>query len=190
MATSILLKLLTLKWDISRTIWRIEVIDGALRSLMAHFFFHFSLSISCTTSIDFNFLALHLLADRRKLWLFQLSLTNYIYIYIYKGVRHSTQFGKSISNYFSHIKSGTRDCEISCHFIDCHQDTWISDYRYNTDFQLIGIAQLQNPPRNKKDLEQRLRDFEGYWKVELGTVQPHGLNFRNELKESFFKHSK
>ena len=97
---------------------------------------------------------------------------------------------KRISNYFSHIKSGTRDCEISCHFIDCHQDTWISNYRNNTDFQLIGIAQLQNPPRNKKDLEQRLRDFEGYSQVELGTVQPHGLNFRNELKESFFKNSK
>ena len=107
-----------------------------------------------------------------------------------QGVGHSTQFGKRISNYFSHIKSGTHDCKISCHFIDCHQDTWISDYRINTDFQLRGIAQLQNPPRNKKDLEQRLRDFEGYWQVELGTVQPHGLNFRNELNESFFKNSK
>ena len=105
-----------------------------------------------------------------------------------QGVGHSTQFGKRISNYFSHIKSGARDCEISCHFIDCHQDTWILDYRNNTDFQLIGITQQQNPPRNKEDLEQRLRDFEG--QVELGTVQPHGLNFRNELKESFFKNSK
>ena len=106
------------------------------------------------------------------------------------GVGHSTQFGKRISNYFSHIKSGTRDCEISCRFIDCHQDTWISDYCNNTDFQLIRIAQLQNPLRNKKDLEQTLRDFEGYWQVELGTVQPHKLNFRNKLKESFFKNSK
>ena len=30
MATSMLLKLLTLKWNISRTIWRIEVGDGSL----------------------------------------------------------------------------------------------------------------------------------------------------------------
>ena len=30
MATSILLKFLTLKWNISRTIWRIEVGDGSL----------------------------------------------------------------------------------------------------------------------------------------------------------------
>ena len=29
MATSILLKFLTLKWDISRTIWQIEVSDGS-----------------------------------------------------------------------------------------------------------------------------------------------------------------
>ena len=29
MATSILLKFLTLKWNISRTIWRIEVGDGS-----------------------------------------------------------------------------------------------------------------------------------------------------------------
>ena len=29
MATSMLLKFLTLKWDISRTIWRIEVSDGS-----------------------------------------------------------------------------------------------------------------------------------------------------------------
>ena len=106
------------------------------------------------------------------------------------GVGHSTQFGKRISNYFSHMKSGTRDCEIPCHFIDCHQDTWISDYCNNIDFQLIGIVQLQNPLRNKKDLEQTLRDFEGYWQVESATVQPHGLNFRSELKESFFKNSK
>ena len=35
MAISILLKFLTLKWDISRTIWRIEVSDGSL-------FLHFS----------------------------------------------------------------------------------------------------------------------------------------------------
>ena len=94
---------------------------------------------------------------------------------------------EKISNYFSHIKSGTCDCEKSCHFIDCHQDTWISDYRNNTDFQLIGIAQLQSPLRNKKDLEQRLRDFEGYWQVELGIVQPQGLNVGNELKECFLK---
>ena len=33
MATSILLKFLTLKWNISRTIWRIEVGDGSLFSI-------------------------------------------------------------------------------------------------------------------------------------------------------------
>ena len=51
-----------------------------------------------------------------------------------QGVGHSTQFSKRMSNYFSHIKSGTRDCEISCHFIDDHQDTWVPNYQENTDF--------------------------------------------------------
>ena len=42
-----------------------------------------------------------------------------------QGIGHSTHFGKSISNYFSHIKKGTHDCEISGHFIEHHRDTWI-----------------------------------------------------------------
>ena len=44
METSILLKFLTLKWDISRTIWRIEVSDGSF------FFFIFH-----TLSFEINF---------------------------------------------------------------------------------------------------------------------------------------
>ena len=107
-----------------------------------------------------------------------------------QGVGHSTHFGKRISNYFSHIKKGTHDCEISTHFIEHHGDTWISDYGRNSDFEIKAIAQLENPPRRKKELEERLRDFEGYWQLELNTIQPHGLNFRNELKEAFFRSRK
>ena len=82
------------------------------------------------------------------------------------------------------------DCEISTHFIEHHGDTWISDYGKNSDFEIKAIAQLENPPRRKKELEERLRDFEGYWQLELNTIQPHGLNFRNELKEAFFRSKK
>ena len=106
-----------------------------------------------------------------------------------QGVGHSTQFSKRMSNYFSHIKSGTRDCEISCHFIDDHQDTWVPNYQENTDFLIQGIAKLENPARSKKALEQHLRDFEGYWQMKLNTMTPHGLNIRNELKESFFRNN-
>ena len=68
-----------------------------------------------------------------------------------QGVGHSTHFGKRISNYFSHIKKGTHDCEISTHFIEHHWDTWISDYGRNSDFEMKAIAQLENPPRTKKN---------------------------------------
>ena len=57
-----------------------------------------------------------------------------------QGVEHSMQFSKRMSNYFSHIKSGTRDCEISCHFMDDHQETWVPNYQENTDFLIQGIA--------------------------------------------------
>ena len=39
-------------------------------------------------------------------------------------VGHSTELDKRIANYFSHIKSNTRDCEITFHFIDNHKDNW------------------------------------------------------------------
>ena len=38
-------------------------------------------------------------------------------------VGHNTEFHKRIANYFSHIKSSSRDSEITCHFIDNHKDT-------------------------------------------------------------------
>ena len=104
-----------------------------------------------------------------------------------QGVEHSMQFSKRMSSYFSHIKSGTRDCEISCHFTDDHQDTWVPNYQENTDFLIQGIGKLENPPRSKKALEQRLRDFKGYWQMKLNTMIPHGLNIRNELKEAFLE---
>ena len=54
MATSILLKFLTLKWNISRTIWRIEVGDG-----LFFFFFH-ALSFELNFFFDRSFpLRLH-----------------------------------------------------------------------------------------------------------------------------------
>ena len=43
MATSILLKFLTLKWNISRTIWRIEVGDGSLFCIFHALSFEFNL---------------------------------------------------------------------------------------------------------------------------------------------------
>ena len=66
----------------------------------------------------------------------------------------------------------------------------IGDYGRNSNFEIKAIAQLENPPWRKKELEERLRDFERYWQLGLNTIQPHGLNFRNELKEAFFRSRK
>ena len=62
-----------------------------------------------------------------------------------QGVGHCTQFQQKISNYFNHIKSGTRDCKIICHFIDNHKDTWKSNYCENEEFRIQRIVQLTNP---------------------------------------------
>ena len=80
-----------------------------------------------------------------------------------QGVGHSTEFHERIANYFNHIKSNTRDCEITCHFIDNHKDTWIVNYALNEEFLIQGIVQLGNPPRAKKAIKGRLINFEGYW---------------------------
>ena len=90
-----------------------------------------------------------------------------------------------MANHFSHVKSNTRDCEITCHFIDKHKETWIGNYAENEEFEIIGIAQLEHPPRSKDALKTRLTEFEGYWQFQLGTISPKEMNVKNELKESF-----
>ena len=56
-------------------------------------------------------------------------------------------------------------------------------------FSLGTSSKLENPPRSKKALEQRLIEFEGYWQAQLGTIHPKGLNIRNELKRSYYKYN-
>ena len=38
------------------------------------------------------------------------------------------------------------------------------------DFRIMGIVQLENPPRSKADLKKRLIEFEGYWQIKLQTI--------------------
>ena len=90
-----------------------------------------------------------------------------------------------MANYFSHVKSNTRDCEITCHFIHKHKETWIGNYTENEEFEIIGIAQLEYPLRPKDALKTRLIEFEGYWLFQLGTISPKGINVKNEWKENF-----
>ena len=53
MATSILLKFLTLKCDISRTIWRIEVSDGSLFCIFHALSFELNLFFDRTSPLKF-----------------------------------------------------------------------------------------------------------------------------------------
>ena len=96
------------------------------------------------------------------------------------SVGHTTNF--KMANYFSHVKLNTRDCEITCHFIDKHRKTWIGNYAENEEFEIIGIAQLEDRPRSKDALKTRLTEFEGYWQFQLGMISPKGMNVKNELK--------
>ena len=52
------------------------------------------------------------------------------------------------------------------------------------DFSIMEIVKLENPPRNPKALDLHLREFEGYWQVRLNTLEPYGMNSRNEYEES------
>ena len=78
-----------------------------------------------------------------------------------QGIRLTTNFKIRMANHFSHVKSNTRDCEITCHFIDKHKETWIGNYAENEEFEIIGIAQLEHSPRSKDALKTRLIEFEG-----------------------------
>ena len=90
-----------------------------------------------------------------------------------------------MANYCSHVKLNMQDCEITCHFIDKHKETWISNYTENEEFEIIGIAQLHHPPKSKDALKTTLIEFEGYWQFQLGMIFRKGMNVKNELKESF-----
>ena len=83
------------------------------------------------------------------------------------------------------VKSNTRDCEITCHFIDKHKETRIGNYTENEEFEIIGIAQLEHPPRSKDALKTILIEFGGNWQFQLGTISPKEMNVKNELKKSF-----
>ena len=54
MATSLLLKFLTLKWNISRTIWRIEVGDGSLFCIFHALSFEFNFFFDRRFSLSYH----------------------------------------------------------------------------------------------------------------------------------------
>ena len=47
------------------------------------------------------------------------------------------------------------------------------------DFAVLGIVKLENPP---PDPIEHLREFEGYWMVQLNTLELHAMNSINEYE--------
>ena len=48
-------------------------------------------------------------------------------------------------------------------------------------FRIMGIVRIENPPGTKNALKKMLADFEGYWQVKLQTMEPWGMNLKDEF---------
>ena len=81
-----------------------------------------------------------------------------------------------ISNYLSHIQSKYKEGAIAAHFFEGNCNI--------NDFRIMGIAQLRNPPTRKEEIQAKLEELEGYWKVRLNTLKPFGLNIIDEFANS------
>ena len=80
-----------------------------------------------------------------------------------------------MANYRSSIKNKKISCNIDKHFVE-NLDHSLNDF----DSQII--CQIENVPRNQKQLTTRLKQFEGYWQIQLSTLLPYGMNSINELE--------
>ena len=103
---------------------------------------------------------------------------NIIYLVTCKRCRmqrvgSTLDFQGRVSDYITHMYKEKDTCEIVEHFLKLENHSlW--------DVSIMGIAQIENPPRNREKLKQRLREFEGYWQVNLNTIKPSGMNSINE----------
>ena len=94
-----------------------------------------------------------------------------------QGVGQTENFQARVSNYTSHILKRKQMCGIVKNFMET------GGYSVN-DFRIMGIVQLENPPRSKADLKKRLIEFEGYWQIKLQTIEPYGMNTVLEYLEA------
>ena len=49
------------------------------------------------------------------------------------------------------------------------------------DFTITGIVGMVNCPKNPEKKAERLGNFERYWQVKIMTLEPYGLNDRDEF---------
>ena len=51
------------------------------------------------------------------------------------------------------------------------------------DFEIMGIIQLENPPKSKEAIKAKLKESEAYWQLWLKTIEPFGMNLICEYLE-------
>ena len=66
-----------------------------------------------------------------------------------QGVGQTENFQARVSNYISHILKGKQTCGIVKDFMETGGHSV-------SDFRIMGIVQLEHPPRSKADLKKRL----------------------------------
>ena len=72
-----------------------------------------------------------------------------------QGVGSTLDFQGGVSDYITHMYKEKDTCEIVEHFLKQEDHSlW--------DFSIMGIVQIENPPRNRGKLQQRLRELESY----------------------------
>ena len=92
-----------------------------------------------------------------------------------QAVGETSDFKKRMANYRSCIRNGRISCNVDKHFVESLDHSL-------EDFDVQIICMLRNPPKKKKELSVRLKQFEGYWQIKLCTLKPYGMNTINELE--------
>ena len=85
-------------------------------------------------------------------------------------------FQKRTSNYISHIHKKKPTCGIVKHFL-------LKEGHSVWDFEIMGIIQLENPPKSKEAIKAKLKESEAYWQLRLKTIEPFGINLICEYLE-------
>ena len=80
-----------------------------------------------------------------------------------KGVGHTMDFQKRTSNYISHIHKKKPTCGIFKHSL-------LKEVHSVWDFEIMGIIQLENPPKGKEAIKAKLKESEAYWQLRLKTI--------------------
>ena len=97
-----------------------------------------------------------------------------------QGVGNTKWIKKRISNYRNHHRTKVNTCGITEHFLE-------PGHNFNEDFKFQPIVKIMNIPSNNyhgpKVIRERLEEFELYWQDILMTVEPQGMNKREEVEK-------